>query len=152
MTFSLQGRYHSWVAALRIARRDAWRAKGRSALVLSMIALPIVGVSAADLTFRSGELTVEQQLTRKLGGADARLDSSHMGTAIYQEPTGPGYAPVGGYDTYSPSKGARPTPIRSPRRSRRARSPSRTAAPTPRSTLPTGCSASTSANSTCAAR
>lgn len=110
MTFSLQGRYHSWVAALRIARRDAWRAKGRSALVLSMIALPIVGVSAADLTFRSGELTVEQQLTRKLGGADARLDSSHMGTAIYQEPTGPGYAPVGGYDTYSPSKGGEADP------------------------------------------
>lgn len=105
MTSSLQGWYHSWVAALRIARRDAWRAKGRSALVLSMIALPIVGVSAADLTFRSGQLTAQQELTRQLGGADARMDSSHMGTAIYQEPKGNGYAPVGGYDAYSPSKG-----------------------------------------------
>lgn len=57
MTFSIQGWYHSWVAALRIARRDAWRSKGRSALVLAMIALPIVGVSAADLTLRSAELS-----------------------------------------------------------------------------------------------
>ncbi|MBT2478810.1 ABC transporter permease [Streptomyces sp. ISL-94] len=97
--------YHSWVAAIRIARRDAWRSKGRSVLVLSMIALPIVGVSAADLTFRSGELTVEQELTRQLGSADARMESSHTGTAIYQEPTGTGYAPVGGYDAYSPSQG-----------------------------------------------
>lgn len=53
----MKSSYHAWVAAIRIARRDAWRAKGRSALVLSMIALPIIGVSAADLTMRSAELT-----------------------------------------------------------------------------------------------
>ncbi|MGR4881568.1 FtsX-like permease family protein [Streptomyces sp. LARHCF249] len=69
-----------------------------------MIALPIIGVSAADLTFRSGQLTVEQQLTRKLGSADARLESAHLGTAIYQEPAGSGYAPVGGYDAYTPPR------------------------------------------------
>lgn len=57
MTSPLQGWYHSWIAALRIARRDAWRAKGRSALVLAMLALPIIGVSAADLTLRSAELS-----------------------------------------------------------------------------------------------
>lgn len=104
MTSSLQGRYHSWVAALRIARRDAWRAKGRSALVLAMIALPIVGVSAADLTFRSGQLTVDQRMTRELGAADARLEAAYAGTAIYQEPTGTGYEPVGGYDAHTPPR------------------------------------------------
>ena len=36
----------SWSAALRIARRDARRARGRSALVLAMIALPVLGVTA----------------------------------------------------------------------------------------------------------
>ncbi|MEU9142532.1 FtsX-like permease family protein [Streptomyces sp. NPDC048349] len=67
-----------------------------------MIALPIVGVSAADLTFRSGQLTVEQKLTRELGAADARMDAAHLGAPLYQEPTGTGYAPVGGFDAYTP--------------------------------------------------
>ena len=73
------GRFHAWRAAVRIARRDAWRYKGRSALVLAMIALPIMGVSAADITIRSSELTKQQQVTRDIGAADARLDSGGMG-------------------------------------------------------------------------
>ena len=43
-----------WRAAFRIARRDALRSKGRSALVVAMIALPVLGVTAADVTYRSG--------------------------------------------------------------------------------------------------
>ncbi|MFF5449047.1 FtsX-like permease family protein [Streptomyces sp. NPDC012888] len=90
--------YHSWVAAIRIARRDAWRSKGRSLLVLSMIALPILGVSAADLTLRSAELTTEQRMDRTLGRADAKLMGSGLGAApLLQSPTGDNYAPVGGY-------------------------------------------------------
>lgn len=98
MTFSLQGRYHAWVAALRIARRDAWRAKGRSSLVLAMIALPIIGVSAADLTLRSAELSPEQTLSRQLGTADAQVHYSRMNMPIYQLPNGSNYAPVGGFE------------------------------------------------------
>ncbi|MFJ6797589.1 FtsX-like permease family protein [Streptomyces sp. NPDC091268] len=96
--------YHSWVAAIRIARRDAWRSKGRSVLVLAMIALPIVGVSAADLTMRSAELSVEQDLQRRLGAADAELSLSRMNVPIYQSPDGKRFAPVGGYDSYEPPK------------------------------------------------
>ncbi|MFJ3724480.1 FtsX-like permease family protein [Streptomyces sp. NPDC090045] len=106
----MQGWYHSWVAALRIARRDAWRAKGRSSLVLAMIALPIIGVSAADLTLRSAELSPEQTLSRQMGIADARLTSSHLGLPIYQLPDGSNYAPVGGYDKYDPSSTSRDEP------------------------------------------
>ncbi|WP_079191601.1 ABC transporter permease [Streptomyces sp. CB00455] len=69
-----------------------------------MIALPIIGVSAADLTFRSAELSTGQRLTRELGSADALLDSSHLGTAVYQDPTAENTVPVGGYDAYDPSK------------------------------------------------
>ncbi|MET9695401.1 ABC transporter permease [Streptomyces sp. NPDC006529] len=98
--------YHSWIAALRIARRDAWRAKGRSVLVLSMLALPIIGVSAADLTLRSAALSPGQALDRKLGTADAELRSTGMGTPIYQQPDGENYAPVGGYKDYTPPKDA----------------------------------------------
>lgn len=97
--------YHSWIAAIRIARRDAWRAKGRSALVLAMIALPIVGVSAADLTLRSADLSAEQSLSRKIGAADARLSDAHFGP-VYQNPQGDASAPVGGYDNYDPSRSA----------------------------------------------
>nr|WSX50831.1 FtsX-like permease family protein [Streptomyces sp. NBC_00974] len=96
-------RYHSWIAAIRIARRDAWRFKGRSALVLAMIALPIVGVSAADLTVRSSQLTGEQRMDRLLGAGDAKVTVSHMGVAIYQRPDAKSYAPVGGYDKYDSS-------------------------------------------------
>ncbi|MFC9293143.1 ABC transporter permease [Streptomyces sp. NPDC057011] len=100
--------YHSWIAAIRIARRDAWRSKGRSVLVLAMIALPIVGVSAADLTMRSAELSVEQDLQRRLGAADAELSLSRMNVPIYQSPDGDRSAPVGGYDSYEPPKDENP--------------------------------------------
>lgn len=64
----------SWRLALRVARRDALRAKGRSALVVAMIALPILGAAGADLAIRSGELSVEEKLERDLGQADARYE------------------------------------------------------------------------------
>ncbi|MFE9256420.1 FtsX-like permease family protein [Streptomyces sp. NPDC006879] len=84
----MRSRYHSWIAAIRIARREAWRSKGRSALVLSMIALPILGVSATDLTLRSAEPSAEQKLTRALGAADARVqDAATGGAPIYQTPS-----------------------------------------------------------------
>lgn len=101
--------YHSWIAAIRIARRDAWRSKGRSALVLAMIALPIVGVSAVDLTVRSSQLSGEQRMDRLLGATDAKVRVSGMGgVPIYQRPDAQGYAPVGGYDKYDPSSGGKP--------------------------------------------
>lgn len=103
MTTPLQSWYHSWIAAIRIARRDAWRAKGRSALVLAMIALPIVGVSAADLTTRSAALTVDETMSRRIGTADALLTSSDMGVPVYQKPNGEYSVPVGGYESYDPS-------------------------------------------------
>lgn len=91
--------YHSWRAAIRIARRDAWRFKGRSFLVLAMLALPILGVSAADLTLRSSELSTAQALDRELGGADARVNDPRLGgAALMQNPKGDNYAPVGDFD------------------------------------------------------
>ncbi|WP_137988298.1 FtsX-like permease family protein [Streptomyces vilmorinianum] len=87
--------FHSWRAAIRIARRDAWRYKGRSFLVLAMIALPILGVSAADLTLRSAELSVAEKLDRTLGAADARFfDAFAGGVPILQSPDGEMHAPA----------------------------------------------------------
>ncbi|MFJ4962431.1 FtsX-like permease family protein [Streptomyces sp. NPDC088729] len=76
-----------WRAALRIARRDALRAKGRSALVVAMIALPVVGVTALDLTARSTETTPARVLTETLGSADARFTDAGLGPVrIHQMP------------------------------------------------------------------
>ncbi|MFI1014606.1 ABC transporter permease [Streptomyces sp. NPDC020965] len=91
--------YHSWRAAIRIARRDAWRNKGRSSLVLAMLALPIVGVSAADLTMRSVELSPEQKLSRDLGRADARVSDAETGGApVMQTPDAQNSMAVGDFD------------------------------------------------------
>ncbi|MFJ9076574.1 FtsX-like permease family protein [Streptomyces sp. NPDC102278] len=68
-----------------------------------MIALPIVGVSAADLTTRSAALTVDETMSRRIGTADALLTSSDMGVPVYQKPNGEYSVPVGGYESYDPS-------------------------------------------------
>jgi putative ABC transport system permease protein len=56
-------------ALLRMARRDARRSKARSLLVVAMIALPVVGVTAADVLYRSFQLSPDQKATRSLGRA-----------------------------------------------------------------------------------
>ena len=45
-----------WRPALRIARRDALRHRGRSALVLVMISLPVLAVSAAAIVIKTSQV------------------------------------------------------------------------------------------------
>lgn len=42
-----------WRVALRLARRDAWRGKGRALLVICIIALPVAAVSGVDIYTRA---------------------------------------------------------------------------------------------------
>lgn len=72
----------SWAAALRIARRDVRRAKGRSALVLAMIVLPLLGITALDVAARTYELSPEQRATRDIGAADAALRDTGGGPIV----------------------------------------------------------------------
>ncbi|MET9671754.1 ABC transporter permease [Streptomyces sp. NPDC006482] len=91
--------FHSWRAAIRIARRDAWRSKGRSSLVLAMIALPILGVSALDLTYRSSELSPAERVERTMGAADAIFrDADVAGVPILQNPVGDIHTPAKDYE------------------------------------------------------
>ncbi|MGA5817848.1 FtsX-like permease family protein [Kitasatospora sp. NPDC094028] len=76
----------AWRVPLRIARRDALRAKGRSALIVAMIALPVLGVTGADLVHRSGELTPAERVERVVGGADALVTGLAPGRAVEQAP------------------------------------------------------------------
>ncbi|WP_327679830.1 ABC transporter permease [Kitasatospora sp. NBC_00458] len=72
--------------ALRIARRDALRAKGRSALVVAMIALPVLGVTGADVVYRSGQLTPGERVERVMGESDALLTAYRPGRSVEQAP------------------------------------------------------------------
>ena len=83
----------AWRVALRLARRDALRAKGRSALVIAMIAIPVVGVAGADVTYRSSQLTVQQQATRIMGTGQAYVQAEQLGWRAEQSPD-----PSGGLD------------------------------------------------------
>ncbi|MER7704878.1 FtsX-like permease family protein [Kitasatospora sp. NPDC097605] len=76
----------SWRVALRIARRDALRAKGRSALVVAMVALPVLGVTGADVFFRSAELDPVEKIERTMGQADASLEILDRGAIVLQTP------------------------------------------------------------------
>ncbi|MEY9854442.1 putative ABC transport system permease protein [Catenulispora sp. GAS73] len=62
-----------WKVAVRIARREALRHKGRSALVAAMLALPVAGASAADTLYHTTKLTTVEQVRRDIGRADAMV-------------------------------------------------------------------------------
>jgi putative ABC transport system permease protein len=73
--------------SLRIARRDAVRFKARSALVVLMIALPVLGVGVADVLYRTFQLSPEQKATRVMGSAQATYLKVDPG-AITQDAAG----------------------------------------------------------------
>ncbi|MET8626025.1 ABC transporter permease [Kitasatospora sp. NPDC004669] len=79
-------KFSAWRVALRIARRDALRAKGRSALVVAMVALPVLGVTGADVFFRSATLEPAEQVVRIMGRADGELAMTERGSAVKQAP------------------------------------------------------------------
>ncbi|MDY0812115.1 FtsX-like permease family protein [Kitasatospora purpeofusca] len=76
----------SWRVALRIARRDALRAKGRSALVVAMVALPVLGVAGADVVFRSADLDPVEKVVRTMGQSAAELRILDRGAVVLQAP------------------------------------------------------------------
>lgn len=81
----------SWRAALRIARRDALRARGRSTLIVAMIALPVLALTVGSVIYRTYMLDPNEQANRQLGTADAayeRLDYASTGAAVVQSPDG----------------------------------------------------------------
>ncbi|TDE91617.1 FtsX-like permease family protein [Occultella glacieicola] len=78
-----------WRASLRIARRDAWRHRGRTLLVVAMIALPVLGATFVATVIRSSSPTVATTLHQTLGDqAQALVTVDPCGFAIQQVPTG----------------------------------------------------------------
>lgn len=88
------GRFAAWRAALRIARRDAWRNRGRSALVAVMVALPVFAVSAVSTLYRSTELEPRDVVRVELGTqAQARM-TAEPGAPLIQELDGQTWGPA----------------------------------------------------------
>ncbi|MFF0576966.1 FtsX-like permease family protein [Streptosporangium saharense] len=81
------------LAALRISRRDMWRAKARSALIVVMIGLPVLAVTAALTHFATRDLTFEEQVPMRLGAADARVADTRESVPIRQDVTGDNWEP-----------------------------------------------------------
>ncbi|MFG2054951.1 FtsX-like permease family protein [Micromonospora sp. NPDC048930] len=84
----------SWRAALRIARREARRARGRTALVLAMIALPVLGLSFTAASYDMAQLSRAEQLDRRLGAADVELRWVAENAQV-QDAWGSSYWPAG---------------------------------------------------------
>ncbi|SCL30493.1 putative ABC transport system permease protein [Micromonospora nigra] len=72
-TDRLAGWTGSWRTALRVARREARRARGRTALVLAMITLPVLALTFVAVSLDMAELTTAERVDRQLGSADAEL-------------------------------------------------------------------------------
>ena len=70
-----------WKPALRLARRDALRNKGRSVLVLVMIALPVLAVSAADVVYQTSDVAGVESLDRRLGSPTRGSSSARAAAA-----------------------------------------------------------------------
>ena len=79
MTRQIPGPFSGWGPSLRMARRDALRARGRSILVLVMIALPVLAVTAADVVIATQSISGGEALERRIGGADALVTATGGG-------------------------------------------------------------------------
>lgn len=78
--------------ALRLAWRDAWRHKGRSALILALIALPVAGMTVIVLLLTSSQMTTQERIDTELGTAQARLTTLLSGGPdTIQDPLNPDF-------------------------------------------------------------
>ena len=74
-----------WRAALRVARREARRTRGRSALVLAMIMLPVAATAFIAVAQDTFTLTPNERANRLMGTAQAMVAWPHDGP-VQQDP------------------------------------------------------------------
>lgn len=86
-------RLAGWRPALRIARRDLSRSKGRSSLVAVMVGLPVFLVSTFATVYTTSSLTPVEMLPRQLGATQAIVEPVQRGP-IDQVPDGTNWQPV----------------------------------------------------------
>ncbi|MGW0065155.1 FtsX-like permease family protein, partial [Streptosporangium sandarakinum] len=72
-TGAARSRPAAFLAALRISRRDALRARGRSALIVVMVGLPVLVIVFALIFAATADITRREGLTARIGTADLRI-------------------------------------------------------------------------------
>ena len=70
-----QGRRSGHRVALRLARRDIGRHKGRSLLIILLIMLPVAGMTGAVTLYQSSQRTPEEIVRYELGTTQARFSA-----------------------------------------------------------------------------
>ncbi|HKS00070.1 MAG TPA: hypothetical protein VJS86_00225, partial [Arthrobacter sp.] len=75
------GRWHSFRLALRMARRDISRHRGRSLLIILLILLPVAGMTGAAALAQSMRETPAERVQYQLGSTQARFRSMHASNA-----------------------------------------------------------------------
>ena len=92
------------LAILRIARRDALRNKGRSALIALIVALPVLAVTVGAVVARSNSLEPRDLISTRLG-PQAQASVTYAGaTRVDQGLTGDGWAGIGYLRERSPAE------------------------------------------------
>ncbi|WP_030453910.1 ABC transporter permease [Herbidospora cretacea] len=76
------------VAALRISRRSVWRARGRSALIVVMIGLPVLLITGLLVLYATGTVNLDEGIGARIGAADAGLVQTPPGTVVRQDRSG----------------------------------------------------------------
>jgi putative ABC transport system permease protein len=81
------GRRQAFRVAVRMARRDIRRHKGRSLLIILLIMLPVAGMTGALTLFQSTQETAAERVQYQLGTTQARFRSMTMANGTYvQDP------------------------------------------------------------------
>ncbi|MGN6751053.1 MAG: hypothetical protein ACTHJJ_00700, partial [Intrasporangium sp.] len=110
------GRFSSWQAgwrvALRMARRDVRRHRGRSILILIMIGLPVLLISAGATLVFSMTLDDNEQEPYLFGTGQAIVSGPVAGKQIYQEALGRGWGSDGDSPPATPIGGIENDPAR----------------------------------------
>ena len=88
----------AWRPALRIARRDVLRARGRSALVVAMVGLPVALVTALATLYVTNEVSATESIPLRIGSTAAELQY-YGGGPVAQDPEGNSLGSSGGTPT-----------------------------------------------------
>ncbi|MFS8098826.1 hypothetical protein LFM09_16990 [Lentzea alba] len=94
---------NAWRAALRIAWREARRSRGRSALVVALILVPVAALSFTAVVFDSTNLTPTEDAARRMGTSEALISWPYRGPVI-QQPTRDSAIPLGNAEGPDPSE------------------------------------------------
>ncbi|MBB2913880.1 putative ABC transport system permease protein [Streptosporangium becharense] len=78
----------AFLAALRISRRAALRARGRTALIVTMIALPVLVITVLLTLRETVDISPREGLTAQIGAADLRVWTTWSPGAVTQDVEG----------------------------------------------------------------